>query len=99
MPDREKVIQGLMHCGFTEERGCNGCPYDGERGQWGDAACTGSLTTDALELLKEQEAVKPIEEMLAGGAYSMHKCGACESWVRLADKYCEQRGRKAKWDD
>lgn len=57
MPDREKVISGLEHCGFTEKRGCVGCPYSDECGDFGRDAGTGSLATDALALLKEQEAI------------------------------------------
>ena len=57
MPDREKVISGLEHCGFTEKRGCDGCPYEDECTDFGCDAGHGSVCTDALALLKEQAAV------------------------------------------
>jgi len=53
--DRNKVITGLAHCGFTALRGCDGCPYSGEHRCFGVEACVGSLTTDALKLLQEAE--------------------------------------------
>lgn len=55
--DREKVIKGLEHCGFTEKRGCDGCPYEDECIDFGGDAGHGSLCTDALALLKEQAEV------------------------------------------
>lgn len=55
MPDREKVIKGLEHCGFNEKRGCVGCPYSDECGDFGHDAGMSSLATDALALLREQE--------------------------------------------
>ena len=54
MTDREKVIKGLEHCGQPTE--CDGCPYDSEVG-----GCFTKLKEDALELLKEQEAIEPKE--------------------------------------
>jgi hypothetical protein len=47
MVDREKVIQGLEHCGQPME--CDGCPYDTEVGN-----CFTNLKTDAKKLLKKQ---------------------------------------------
>ena len=55
--DREKVIKGLEHCRLMCEgvshNPCNGCPYQGYQGCFD---CADKLKTDALELLKEQEA-------------------------------------------
>lgn len=47
MPDREKVIRGLLAC--AEEDSCDSCPYE-------YIGCRATLTDDALALLKEQEA-------------------------------------------
>lgn len=64
MPDREKVIEGLEHCGFNEKRGCVGCPYSDECGDFGRDAGMSSLATDALALLREQEPrVMTLEEV------------------------------------
>ena len=53
--NREKVIQGLEHCGFGALRGCDGCPYGDECATFGRDAGTSSLSTDALALIREQE--------------------------------------------
>lgn len=48
---------------------------------------------DALELLKEQEPVKPIEN--AGFYY----CGACKyAFTSGRQKFCSDCGRAVKWD-
>lgn len=58
MPDREKVINGLIHCtawsGLHECQPKVGddCPYEDE------ADCQLSLMRDALALLKEQEIIR-----------------------------------------
>ena len=56
MPDREKVIKGLLNhvYGHPHTR-CHKCPYWGT-GAHGSSECT-VLFADALALLKEQEAV------------------------------------------
>lgn len=51
--DREKIIKGLECC--TEWDSCNKCPYETSN-EYDIAECTLSLHTDALALLKEQEA-------------------------------------------
>lgn len=48
MPDRDKVIKGLEQCISVDET-CTGCPYEG-------TVCTTTLNSDALALIKEQEA-------------------------------------------
>lgn len=53
-------------------------------------------TDDALELLKEQEPVKPIppEDEL-----SLYRCGKCHHPLfRCVDKYCSRCGRSVKWE-
>ena len=54
MPDREKVINGLVHqmdgCMFTGQ--CGDCPYKDEDG------CLDTVLHDAIVLLKEQEEQK-----------------------------------------
>lgn len=104
MSDLEKVIQGLEHCGFNEKRGCVGCPYSNECGDFGREAGTGSLCTDALAILKEQESVKPEH------GFPDLKCSNCGtefvSEVRyylekpLAEyyKYCPGCGREVDWN-
>lgn len=55
------------------------------------------MLSDALELLKEQEAVEPII-----GSYGNKRCGVCRNKLQsIADKdiFCCKCGRKVKWDD
>ena len=104
MPDREKVISGLEHCGFTEKRGCDGCPYEDECTDFGCDAGHGSVCTDALALLKEQEPVEPhwscpTVYMNGTGKIEM-MCGNCGVSIPLGKpNYCPWCGRKVKWDE
>ena len=55
MADRGKVIKGLECCGKGNM--CrNHCPYDGPVKN-----CTSQLARDAMELLKAQEPIEPVE--------------------------------------
>ena len=98
--DRDKVIKALEVCshdlmGYY----CEECPY--EPGT--DRTCREILMTDALELLKEQEAVEPkVSEAyrLLSGRMSRRRawCGACGIRIRFDSKFCEHCGRAVKWD-
>ena len=88
MDKRERVIKGLEHCTGND---CNGdkwseCEYSGH-------GCIDTLIKDALDLLKAQEAAKPIEN--AGFYY----CGACKyAFTSARQKYCSDCGRAVKWE-
>lgn len=91
MVDREKVIQGLEHCGQPME--CDGCPYDTDVGN-----CFANLKADALELLKKQEPVAPKEER-RDDVDSIYRCGNCGvHFYYREQKYCAICGRAVKWD-
>ena len=84
MPDREKAIRGLIVCSGDGEC-CDRCPYQGEE------YCTDAVMRDALELLREQEPVKPFHEC-TDGLYPR---------TLISNKYfvfCPYCGRKVKWD-
>ena len=51
MIDKKKVIKGLRRC--STQGGCTGCPYR----KLAAAKCSSTLKRDALELLKEQDAL------------------------------------------
>lgn len=53
MTDRERVIEGLMCCQYSSKSHCDGCPYCYE-GLCEINDCTADLTSDALDLLQEQ---------------------------------------------
>lgn len=110
MADREKVIKGLECCsqGATVPyiptiRYCAECPYNELK-----MPCTRALARDALELLKEQEPVKPIV------AVDTWLCSNClhtlESQELIDDEenpqilvheqynFCPQCGKAVKWE-
>ena len=76
MPDREKVIKGLMELHGSKE--------------------TMTIISDAIALLKEQEAVQVVQCEI------MHMlfwcCGSCGVAITDGDKFCRNCGRRMKWD-
>lgn len=108
MPDREKVIKGLVCCDYCNSvtNSCYQCPYLDLNKAKGMAMCTAELAHDALALLREQEPVKPIEKN------NQIVCGSCGE--KLAEicgdvdvvwnddgkypRYCPGCGRAVKWD-
>lgn len=106
MTDKEKVINGLeCHLAITNDNlgtvhSCQDCSYSGELN------CSTQLIANALELLKEQDAVEPIRSKNADVWY----CGNCDEIVgeetltmggiqEVRHKYCPECGRKVKWNE
>ena len=94
MIDREKVINGLEHCRKTS---CESCPYNRSLNQ---ICLIVEMLSDALELLKEQEAVKPVfdceEPTLRIGQFH---CGYCRQSFGISHyRYCPFCGRAVKWE-
>ena len=56
MVDREKVIKGLERCKLYNKVNCDKCPYDYNGRGNGKSECTAELASDAIAMLKEQEA-------------------------------------------
>ena len=95
MADREKVINGLeAHINNS----CDDCPY--YLGDKKRPICRYMLR-DALELLKEQEAVEPtvggITEHDGHGSW-WYQCGKCKMPIDYGDKFCKRCGKAVKWD-
>lgn len=97
MIDREKVIDGLNET-ISYLRLKTGGVVD---------RCI-QHQYDALELLKEQEALKPIKPIYQGDdSYLCDNCGETVGWEEMACcgidqvkfKYCPGCGRKVKWDE
>lgn len=88
MPDREKVIKGIEYCIHTDGVECPNCPY------WPDNDCVETLHSDTLELLKEQEAVKPTWRQRK--AY----CGSCGKRIplKIGARFCHKCGKAVKWE-
>ena len=101
MPDREKVISAY-ECVITRGKSvceCGKCDYHIK-----DSAvffCDNQrVLTDALAMLKEQEAVKPIKKKhgitINGHSCSemYDMCGKCGNWITDEQIYCEMCGAK-----
>ena len=104
MIDKEKVIKALeLEVEYPCTWECaSGCPYYGTT----DNDCYTQVALDVLELLKEQEPVKPIVEQYAlpltnTGARILkkHYCGICKEEITGNNVYCHKCGRKVKWDE
>lgn len=65
LTDWEKVLNGLTLCQYHNKVYCEQCSYQYE-GLTGVLDCTADLTSDALELLKEQQSeIERLEHDLA----------------------------------
>lgn len=102
MMTREEVIKGLECC---EKKVCifkdteKECPYWKLCGEHEDAFedCTTALVKDALALLKAQEAVEPVQDIMGDALFWV--CGKCGYDIISSDRYCANCGRAVKWDD
>lgn len=96
MDKQEKVIKGLECCIIHVNCAADGgCPYRSQ----GYENCLDTAIKDALALLKAQEPVMPI---LSNGSRYIY-CGNCKyPLCKTSDDniptYCEECGRKVKWD-
>ena len=94
MSDKKKVIEGLEWILEDDRFGFgvnweNGKPRD-------DYEIAGKIITDAIALLKEQEAVPVIQREV------MHMlvwcCGSCGTAITDGDKFCRMCGKPVKWN-
>ena len=92
MTDLEKVRKGLDLCLSGESSVCNDCPYDAECKE-ATGIGPSPLRRDALELLKEQEPVKPIR------LENWWECPSCGGNIVANMKYCPGCGRSVKWNE
>jgi len=103
MIDRDKVISAFSCLANGNGRECLmfPCPY----GFYGYLDCDRSqIMLDAIAMLKEQEAVKPVLDEQTGRIWL---CGKCGSYVGFEDndphdpnefdKYCRECGRPVLW--
>jgi peptide methionine sulfoxide reductase MsrB len=57
----------------------------------------GQAITNAIVLVKEQDAVKPV---LPEDELGLYRCGKCyHQLFRCVDKYCSKCAQAVKWDD
>ena len=98
--DREKVINSLGRCSCGVPDACRDCDYD----NYPARICVQHLTADALALLKEQEAVKPVLDKTSKRFYRCGACGECVGFIDLdvsdqneQDNYCRNCGKSVDW--
>jgi hypothetical protein len=98
MTDRAKVIRAVETC-FDSW-------IDKHRDMGLDVHGVELLKREALELLKEQEAVKPIVDHYALPLtyttvqfIEKYYCGICNEKITRNNVYCHKCGRKVKWDE
>jgi hypothetical protein len=100
MPDLKKVIKGLEIC-TSRPCYCTDCPYKKE-------CCLDSqnVMEDALALLKDKKAVKPLaikKEMFNEYYGAVACCPKCDCmWIMYVDNdmhYCPECGQEVKWDE
>ena len=93
--EREKIMNGLRcHAGCEQGYDCDTCDYIGH------SDCSEILAKDVLALLKEQEAITPIDIERIGG-FATGLCPTCGTWINKCDnaKACGRCGQGVKWDD
>ena len=89
--DREKVINALENC--VRNGVCINCEYEEH------IACKTCLMADALALLKEQEAVKPILKREGRNKYDNdYCCPICDNDVVYEQNFCSECGRPFVWE-
>ena len=98
MIDREKVLKGLECCSQMTGNACRQCPYDEECAKMIGSG-SAHLCSDALALLKEQEAVEPILKREGRNKYyNYYVCPCCDEEVVYDQNYCSECGAKFMWE-
>ena len=101
--DREKVIKGIEMCISQYECSPDDCQYY-ERTRNESGLCWDRLMTDALALLKEQEAVEPIitpwaEDEDGNIVVAKKECGKCGyQFFTEQPNFCENCGTPILWE-
>ena len=92
MTELEKVIKGFKCCKRKDGNECKVCPYTESE------YCVEDMVTDALAILKEQEAVEPIPYHRSDGTIFKYECRQCRTKIFKMDLFCRRCGRKVKWE-
>ena len=92
MPDRETVIKCLEACTSSDECAGHSCPLFDFDDSVVSHGCRIQMELDALELLKEQEAVEPITE------HHLFLCPVCKNTLFREQKFCHECGKRIEWE-
>lgn len=95
MLDRKNVIKGLQ-CIIDGTVRCESCGYAIDK--HGHQSCQQNCASDAIAILKEKEAVKPLREHSGGGTTWWNICGNCRTAINPNDKFCHECGKAVKWE-
>ena len=104
MNEREKVIKAFEFCMMPPSREelendiCSheDCPYYRE---YNGGKCISAAASDALALLKAQEAVEPVRMNHTENKYRDHyRCPICKEDLSYEQNYCPECGQAVKWE-
>ena len=96
---REKVIDGLEMLQFFNQRAGRELWADKQHDiQEKDIANADAIFTDALALLKEQEAVAIKKTKEPGFGVYGGICPKCRNWIQSAHSFCGFCGQAVKWE-
>lgn len=101
MIDREKVIKGLECLAQKQEPTANPCKGCGYIDKPNFAICVKDVASDALEILKEKEAVearKKNDGKPQPWTSWWYVCGDCGQEIEYHDRFCRWCGRTVKWN-
>ena len=98
LPDRKKVIKALTCCSDLSGKSCAECTYVIDDFCIGNGMPIGKLAHDALELLKEQEPVKPELYLVGEPRWKFYRCPVCKMAWYYKGNYCLNCGREVDWN-
>ena len=101
--DKENIIFAIEHCLLSDSTICEGCYQDGP-GLLG-ITCKKNVIRDALELLKEQEALPIVYQDNPYTGLPVAHCPKCGKFARQYNavyedetKFCPYCGQEVKWE-
>lgn len=95
MNDRRKIIKGLECCSAMSGEKCRECPYNDECYDTNLPYGISHLCANTLELLKEQEVVKPVKQI---EQTEWIVCSNCRNHIISKWIFCPYCGRPVEWE-
>ena len=97
MIDRRQVVYDIERCICHVPDACRDCSHYPDK-NGGPIGCMEDLLSEALELLKEQEAVEPEKAFSSSGVTWWNICGNCKTAINPNDKFCHECGTPVLWE-